>query len=194
MLSPDFHRAIAAKAKVLNIIWGAMLAASLFYVVLAWIMSGQTGGGEAQESGPMMMTIISVVALGALGASIWAERRMLAPSRLAQYVEQVPAAGVLIAGLNGAVTATPEQIQQFATLSDTEKRLAGLSVPYQMAMIVVWSLRESVVVLGLVLSVMQTSFAAILPFALIGVAALVQKAPRSAAFYERQLELVRRFG
>jgi len=199
MLSSGFHQVIAPKAKTLNIIWGAFLAACVVYVVVAWIMFGLASGGaepvlDSPSSGGLLPTIFAVVAILALGASVVAERMLLTPSRLETHLREVPTAASVLA-FNSDFPATPSgnQTQLFDRLSDTEKRLVGLSIPYQTANIVIWACRESIVVLGLVLAVLQASFPVILPFAAVGFVTILLKVPRPASVYASRLDLARKF-
>ena len=199
MLSPEFHQTLATKTRILNLIWGAFSVACLFYVAISWIMFEQPGSnaaeaGAAAESDPMLTIIFAVVGMSMLGASIFAERIMLAPAKLAPHVQQAPSAAAVFA-LSRTGTSAPNsgQLALFAGLTETEKRLAGLSGVYQTALIVIWALREGIVVLGLVLAVMQSSFQAILPFAAVGLVTMLLKVPRPVAFYESQLDHVRKY-
>lgn len=198
MLSREFIRTVSPKAKVLNIIWGAFLAASVIYVFIAWIMFGQTGsavetGADPAELPAFLPLIFAVLAIGALGASIVVERILLAPARLQAHIRQVPnAASVLATSRNPLGQPSAEKVRLFEGLSDEEKRLAGLVEPFQTAHIVIWALREGIVIMGLVLAILQASFTAVLPFAAVGFVALLLKVPRLMPFYERNFDLVRR--
>ena len=63
-----------------------------------------------------------------------------------------------------------------------EQRLLGLWQHYQVTMIVVWAMLESIIVVGLVLTILQRDFKVILPFALVTIVTMVWKRPRPAAF------------
>ncbi|MGD9548519.1 MAG: hypothetical protein AB7V45_13380 [Candidatus Krumholzibacteriia bacterium] len=198
MLSREFIRTVSPKAKVLNIIWGAFLAACVIYVFIAWIMFSQTGravetGTEPAELPAFLPLVFAVFAIGALGASLVVERIMLAPTRLKDRIRQVPtAAAVLATNRNPLGQPSAEQVRLFEGLSDEEKRLVGLVEPFQTAHIVIWAMREGIVILGLVLAILQASFTAVLPFAAVGFVALLLKVPRLMPFYERNFDLVRR--
>ncbi len=199
MLSPQFHQVLAPRVKILNTIWGVFLAAGVFYVVIAWIMFGQAGGADevpAETSAPrgMMQAIAAAVALTSLTASIFVERFQLAPSRLQAFVTRVPLVdAVFPSNQLGRTIPDPELARVYESLSDTEKRLAGLGNPYQTTQIMVWAMREAIVLIGLVLAIMLGSFTAILPFAVVGVAAVALKVPRPAGFIESQRDLAQKF-
>ncbi len=80
----------------------------------------------------------------------------------------------------------------YEAFSDTEKRLAALGAQYQTAMIVVWTMREAVVVIGLVLAILSSSFTIVLPFAAVAFMGLALKAPRATSFFEKNLDMVSR--
>ncbi len=60
-------------------------------------------------------------------------------------------------------------------------------------MIVVWAMREGVVVVGLATAIMRSSFTIVLPFAMVALVSLALKAPRPRSFFEKNLDLVRKF-
>ena len=199
MLSPEFHQTMASKIKILNLIWGAMTFACVVYVAVAWFILEQSGSsaamaGEATGPDPMLGIVFKVVAFSMLVASIVAERLLLAPSKLASHLKNVPSAAAVFATNQANSSApSPEQIRLFENLSETEQRVAGLGGVYQTSRIIIWALREGVVVLGLVLAIMQGSFPAIIPFAAVGLLAMIIKVPRPVSFYESQLDAARRF-
>jgi hypothetical protein len=197
MLSPEFHQALAPRTKVLNLIWGAFSVACVFYVAIAWVMFEQPAGSEvangpAAGPGRMLPLIFAFAAMSMLAASFFVERLMLSPAKLAPHVQRTPVAEMILrTSQTGGSAPSPDQIRLFDGLSETEKRLAGLSGAYQTSQIIVWALREGIVVLGLVLAIMQGSFTAILPFAAVGFVTMLLKVPRPVSFYEGQLDFVR---
>ncbi|MBU2502583.1 hypothetical protein KJ682_14715 [bacterium] len=200
MLSREFIRIVTPKVKVLNIIWGAFLAACIIYVFIAWILFGQAGaagvtGSDEPAPNSMLTLALTGAAILSLGASFVVERIMLSPSRLESAVHESHSHQTHNSPRerNGFIP-NPGDFQSYSELPDNEKRLADLFPVYQTTHIIIWALREAVVVMGLVLTIMQGRFQAILPFAVLGLAALLLKAPRPVSFFERQGRELRNLG
>jgi len=199
MLSPEFHQAMAPKTKILNLIWGAFTVACVVYVAVAWYILEQSGSsaaamGQSEQPDPMLGMVFKVVAFSMLLASIAAERLLLAPSKLAALLKSAPEAATVFATNQVSPTSpSAEQARLFESLPEAEQRLAGLGGVYQTSRIVVWALREGVVVLGLVLAIMESSFPVILPFAAVGFITMLIKVPRPVSFYESQLDAARKY-
>ena len=197
MLSQGFNKVLTPKAKFLNIIWGAFMMAPVFYSVVAWIMFGKSATGELVWdadflSGDPRLTISVIIALLALGASVYAERVMLSPARLQENVRKYPQfTDILPIKQGGMSQQSPALESIYNDLPETEKRLASLFVAYQTALIVNWALREAVVVVGLVVAIMCTSFTTVLPFAAVSMIALGLKVPRPTSFFEKNKNVVK---
>jgi hypothetical protein len=199
MLSQGFHQVLIPRAKVLNLLWGAFMAAPLFYVIVAWVLFGKSGSGETLlddglATGGTPLTIASIVALGLLVTSVFVERIMLSSDGLACKAKGTPNISDVFPTNNSTSKSDPKLEMAYESLSEPEKRLAAMGAQYQTAMIVVWAMREGVVVVGLVLALSLSSFTTVLPFAGAALVGLGLKAPRPISFFERNLGLARKFG
>jgi len=167
--------------------------------VVAWVMFGKTASGgmfmdDGLSSGDSRLTIAAIVALMMLFASFYTEKMMLSSSRLEDCIKRNPqVSDIFPKGQNGASKNDPALEGVYQNLPESEKRLAALGAQYQTALIVVWALREGVVVVGLVAAIMCESFSAVLPFAAVSMIGLGLKVPRPTSFFEKNLNLVKSF-
>jgi hypothetical protein len=187
MLSTEFRKLIAPQARVLNIIWGALAFASVFYVGVAWFMFGQAAAGDLDAgglppAGRPNLNLIGAMALIMLGlGSTYYERKSFGPSVLRGKLARDP--DWSLAGPQGPGGMTGEGRGIFENLSDSEKRLACLWSHYQTTMIVVWAMREAIAVVGLVLAILQRDFRVVIPFAAAALILMLIKLPRPTRFF-----------
>jgi len=168
-------------ARVMTIIWGAFMAATVFYVLVAWIMFGGKGTVLPDaEAGPQVpiAPILGVVAFLVVTASIAVERWWFSGARIVARLQGPPVYEVLIAGpQSGGPTR-----EVFERLDEPDRKLACLVPFYQTGMIVIWAMRESVAVLGLAAAIVLADFMVVVPFGVGALAFLAIKMPRPAAF------------
>jgi hypothetical protein len=187
MLSTEFRKLIAPQARVLNIIWGALAFASVFYVGVAWFMFGQVAAGDLDASGlPPVgrsnLNLIGAIALIMLGlGSTYYERKSFGSSVLKDRLARDPDWSLV--GSQGTGGLAGEGRGIFENLSDSEKRLACLWPHYQTTMIVVWTMREAIAVVGLVLAILQRDFQVVIPFATAALILMLIKLPRPTRFF-----------
>lgn len=135
MLSPDLKNFLSPMVRVMTIIWGAFMAATVIYVFVVWIMFGRNEPtiAGAEEALPVPIApIMGVLAFLVIAASIFVERwwftgaRIMAQlNRPAAYERLVPAQGA------GAPGATAADRQAFERLAESEQKLACLVPFYQ---------------------------------------------------------------
>lgn len=178
MPSAKFRAVIAPKARVLNAIWFAFLAAPFLYVVVAWVVTRtpRTGGGAPVA---LLSAVFVAIAVVVVAVSFAYPRRALADERLKSM-------------LRGPFGAAPPA--GAGDLEPVEQRLVMLFPHYQTTLIVSLALRESLAVFGLVLAIVSGEFTAIVPWAVVAVGLVTTQPPRVAAFLERALPLARQAG
>lgn len=177
MLSRELLQAVAPRARTLNVIWGAFLAATVFYVALiAFVFARPAAGGAAAGSrlDPLLPTVaLSAVALLAAVGSFVLPRTLLAPRKLA------------LGTMSGAgTTPTPAENAALAHLPASERELLKLLPAYQTSLIMSWVLRESIAVFGVILAILTARSVAVVPFAVVALALLALERPRVIAFLE----------
>lgn len=184
MLSPDLKKFLAPMVRIMTIIWGAMMAASVIYVFIAWIIFGQTestvADAEAGMPGPIA-PVLGVVAFLVIVASIAVERWWFSGTKIMAKLEETPTFDRFVTGQN---TGNPSR-ELFERLPDSERKLAGLVPYYQTGMIIIWAMREAVAVLGLVGAIVTSDFMVVVPFGVGALAFLAIKMPRPVAFLKQ---------
>ena len=187
MLSTEFRKLIAPQARVLNIIWGALAFAPFFYVAFAWFLLGQGDAGELDATGlPPVgrsnLNLIGAIVLIMLGlGSVYYERKFFGVSVLKDKLARDP--DWSLAGSQGISGTTIKGREIFENLSESEKRLACLWSHYQTTMIVIWSMREAIAVVGLILAMMQQDFRVAVPFGVAALILMLLKLPRPTRFF-----------
>ena len=187
MLSADFKKLIAPQARILNIIWGALAFAPVFYVAVAWFIFGQGTAGDLEASGlPSVgrsnLNLIGAIVLVMLGlGSVYYERKSFGASVLKDKLARDP--DWSLAGTQGVGGVTIGGQEIFEGLPDSEKRLASLWSHYQTTMIVVWSMREAIAIVGLILAILQQDFRVVVPFGVTALILMLIKLPRPTGFF-----------
>jgi F0F1-type ATP synthase membrane subunit c/vacuolar-type H+-ATPase subunit K len=182
MLSPALRNLIAPQARVLTIIWFAFLATCPFYGFLAYLIASAVGDAEASTTAsttatdPQILTVaLAAVSVVVVAVSFFYQRHAFSESSLKRHL-----AGPV------ATAADP--------LPADEQRLAGLLPYYQTSLIVVWAMRESVAVFGLVLTILHRDPVTVVPFAVAALVLLAMAPPRVVTFLEGARKLARRTG
>ncbi len=187
MLSAEFKKLIAPRAKVLNFIWGALAFATVFYVAVAWFMFGQGTAGDLEASGlPSVgrsnLNLIGAIVLVMLGlGSVYYERKSFGASVLKDKLARDP--DWSLASSQGTGGGPGEGQGIFENLSDSEKRLACLWSHYQTTMIVIWTMREAIAIVGLILAILQQDFRVVVPFGAAALILMLIKLPRPTRFF-----------
>jgi hypothetical protein len=180
--SSRLRAVIAPQARVLNILWGAFLAAPFLYTALGWLISREprpdAGAGAGVPVG-LLQAVFLLVGTGAVAASYLYPRRALADERLRAL-------------LRGPLPGTPPP--GVAALEPVEQRLALLFPRYQTVHLVVLALRESLAVFGLVLVILSGNFLMMVPWSVAAVGLITTAPPRPAEFLDRALPVARAAG
>ncbi len=173
MLSPELRQAIAPRAQRMNLLWGAFLAATVFYVALAMFA---VGGAEPVADGatppldPWLLTaVLGAAAVGAAAGSFLLPRLLLPAGRPPKLTA---------AGSRQGPTAAA------AHLPPSERELLELLPAYQTTMVITWAMREAVAVFGVVAAILTRQPAIAVPFAAVAFALLALARPRVVGFLE----------
>ena len=181
MLSTDFKILIAPKVRVLNMIWGAIAFAPVMYVGVAWFLFGQTA---VAPSDTVPLEVGSGLPLTGIGLGL-----LLVLGFSATFYQKKSFSGNILAKKMAGDPVWPSTGSKdcgreiFLKLPEGEQRLAGLWPHYQTTMIVVWTMLESIAVVGLILTIMERDFRVVIPFAAAAVILMVMKMPRPARFF-----------
>ena len=196
MLSDELKNLVVQPAWNMIIIWGAFMAATLIYVFVAWIMfRGANPELDASFSPRLVQAVIWFLVLVSAMGSVIIEKVMLSEKEIMKKLGQDPngVTALTSQSLSGRpVSAEKKAI--FENLSGTEQRLICLLSHYRTAMIVVWALRESIAVLGLILVILMGDFLMVVPFAMVALVLIAIRPPRPASFLEANRNRAQNFG
>ena len=178
MLSPELRAAIAPRTRTLNVLWGAFLAATVFYVAVAMFAVGGSEPAGAAAGPPadpwLVATLLAIAAVFAAAGSFVLPRLFLRAGG-----ESRPK----LTGVRQGPTAA--EAAAAARLPASERALLDLLPAYQSTMVITWALREAVAVFGVIAAVVTRQPAAAVPFAAVAFALLVLARPQVAGFLEQ---------
>ena len=152
MISDTLETVINRNGKVLKIVWGVLLAAIVFYVILSIIFN--TEQSVLYKKLEIIFVIIGII-LSLI--SIFIYKKFLSISFLKRRVLKTKE--------NDYVS--DDNI--INNLSTREKRLYKLFNFLFIPHLIVWGINESVVLLGFILSYLTRNFENMLPFATVGI-------------------------
>lgn len=177
MPSSKFNAVIAPRARTLNIIWFAFLAAPFFYTVFGYLATRgeRPPTGTDLPVGLLQVVLLLAATLLTLASYVY-PRRELAEARL-RAVLGGPFPGQPPAGM--------------ADLEPVEQRLVLLFPHYQATTIVSLAMREAIAVFGLVLTIVSGSFLMMVPWSIVAVGLISSRPPRPTAFLEGAMGLAR---
>ncbi len=184
MQSPTFSALIEPMARVRRIIWLAFNAATIIYVLIAYMMFGS--GGSMAAIVPANPLAIPLIIIGALTALL--SRRVSAlimpDRRLREIVARDPDPQSL-ARNQRTRRIDPNRLQKIRSLSPHEQRLLAVASALFTPFVVRMALNESIALYGLVLSFISQSFPPVLPFAAVALALNLTVSPKLEPDLER---------
>jgi hypothetical protein len=161
MRPPQLEASIRQQTFTMTILWGALLASLVAYLVVAYVVVA-AATGETTQGSSALAGEISAMALGAALASIIVPHQMLSDARLREVMKD-----------------------------GGEQRLLALPGRYFAPWIVGMALAEAVAVFGLVLTLLTHDVRAMLPFVGAAALLMVLKRPNLRAFVARAERLAR---
>ncbi len=196
MLSNELKQLVVAPARTMILIWGAFLAASPIYVAVVWILFRGDKPEVEPPADPMMMMVgVGLVGLLSAIASVILEKVFLSEKRILKNLGQTPSAVTALGSkTQGGSAPSGEKVALFEKLSETEQRLACLLGHYQTSMMMIWAMRESIAVWGVLLAILVGKFLPVIPFAAVALMLVAIKPPRPIAFLEANRNRAQNFG
>ena len=177
MLSRELQQAVAPRARTLNVLWGAFLAATVFYVGVVALALGKAAPGESAADtlpDPWLVTaVLAAMAVGAAAGSFFVPRLLLSGSK-----------GSLLAIAGAGPAPTAAETAAAARLPESERILLGHLPAYQTTLIIVWALREAIAVFGVIAAILTRQPAIVVPFAVLALALLALARPQVTAYLE----------
>jgi F0F1-type ATP synthase membrane subunit c/vacuolar-type H+-ATPase subunit K len=173
MLSKDFQAAAAPMIRTMRIIWGAFVAAALFYCVIAYFVTANRT--ELPVIEPILPMVLIVVAVVTLFGSFIVPRFLLTRERLQKALSY------------GSGIGLPDT----SHLPEDERKLPGVLAHYQTTMIISMAMVEAASIYGLVLVILGKPWWYILPFAGATVLFAIPHFPRPESALEAARALAR---
>ena len=140
-MRPEFVADLTQRYGRMNrILWLAMTAAPILFLVVAWIQTSDPAFRPA-DAGSLLPSVLAALGLSLVAIAVVVRRAMATPDRL----------------LAGATTATPKNEPPGMMLpeSDGERRLASAAKRYQFALILTLAIAEFGAVVGFVATILS---------------------------------------
>jgi hypothetical protein len=180
MISRELQQAVAPRARTLNVLWGAFLAATVIYVgVVMLALAGTTPATPAEPAAgtppdPRLVTaVLAAMAVAVAAGSFFAPRLLLSGRK---------GLSPAISGAGSAPTAA--ETAAASRLPESERTLLGHLPAYQTTLIVVWAMREAIAVFGVIAAILTRQPTVVVPFAVAALALLALARPRVTAFLD----------
>lgn len=174
--SPAFEGYLRKSRFIQLIIWAALTVSSVIYIGLAWVLTTVI----PIEMAPMpasLPTILFGLAVVEAACSVGLRRFRMAPARLLGLLaEPVDPDGLARAGRSGPSAATlAAEIRQ---MPPAEWPWVNVLRDMQTTTVICLAINEATVLMGLVSTLVQQRFGAILPFAILGICQNLLMIPR----------------
>lgn len=166
-----------------KVIWFALFASMIFYVVFAYIFltHNQALTSNYIEAYGIIVYIVAVVSAG---ASVWYYRKSLSDTRLSYLLSASPDVEKMALGF-GTRKADDERLAALKSLDARELFIYSLMLELQKVTIIVMILNEIVLVCGFILAFMTDNPYKIFPFAAAAIVLSVWMFPRAGRLIER---------
>lgn len=166
MDSLSLKEKLRARIFVMKLLWTAMVVTVLLFVGLAYLMNAQ---GQPEAAQPKLRIALYATAGGVALLSFFV-RRMLLSSQRKQSTPNLEKAMRGLVG-NGQAEATDAEVPaQVKRMKAIEAKVGALSERYFTALLLSLAMHEAIAICGMILSINERRFEAMIPFA---IAALV---------------------
>lgn len=192
MIDPQsLNRILRPRTFTLRILWTAMVLTVLFFVLLAYILSQQYKTDSVPVQTELRMIFYAVAVLAPL-AAYFLRRRMLSSERLQPAMRLKVDLQAMATDSETGVT-DEARLAELKKLNPLELKALTLSGRYFTAMLLSLALHEVVALCGMMLSMLEQSFEAILPFAAVAIVLDLLIYPRLDKFIEQNAVAAPRF-
>ena len=175
----------------MRILWSAMVMTVLFFVLIAYVMSRQYQPGSAPVQAELRMVFYAIAIIAPI-AAYFLRRRMLSSERLQPAMRLKVDLRAMATDSETGVT-DEARLAEMKKLSPLELKAITLSGRYFTAMLLSLALHEVVALCGMMLSILEQRFEAILPFAAVAIVLDLLIYPRLDKFIEQNAVPTPRF-
>ena len=192
MIDPEsLNKILRPRTLTMRILWSAMVMTILFFVLVAYFITGQNQVKPVPVQDELRMVFYAIAVLAPI-AAYFLRRRMLSSERLQPAMR-------LKVDLRAMATDSETEVTDEARLAELKKlnplelKAISLSGRYFTAMLLSLALHEVVALCGMMLSMLEQRFEAILPFAAVAIVLDLLIYPRLDKFIEQNAVPAPRF-
>jgi hypothetical protein len=168
-VSPEFRDLVARQQLRLTLVWGAFVAATIFYAAIGIWVAEEAPGEPAGLSSLPIVVGVATCGLAVAGAGAAAGRRLLTQALQGGKVGGAP---------------LPPPRPPVRELTDDERYLVQRMPAYQTVMIITWASYEAAAVVGLVLTIMMRDPVAAAVGSVVALVLLAANRPQVEPFLE----------
>lgn len=192
MIDPQsLNKVLRPRTFTLKILWSAMVMTILFFVLVSYFITSQNQTEPAPVQNELRI-VFYAIALIAPVAAYFLRRRMLSSERLQPVMDMKVDLRAMATDSETGVT-DEARLAELKRLNPLELKALSLSGRYFTAMLLSLALHEVVALCGMMLSMLEQSFEAILPFAAVAIVLDLMIYPRLDKFVEQNAVTAPRF-
>jgi F0F1-type ATP synthase membrane subunit c/vacuolar-type H+-ATPase subunit K len=192
MIDPEsLNKILRPRTLTMRILWSAMVMTILFFVLVSYFITSQHQSEPVPIQNELRMVFYAIAVIAPI-AAYFLRRRMLSSERLQPAMR-------LNVDLRAMATDSETGVTDEARLADLNKlnplelKAITLSGRYFTAMLLSLALHEVVALCGMMLSMLEQRFEAILPFAAVAIVLDLLIYPRLDKFIEQNAVPAPRF-
>ena len=192
MIDPEsLNKVLRPRTLTLRILWAAMVMTILFFVLVAYFITGQNQTEPVPVQDELRMVFYAIAVIAPI-AAYFLRRRMLSSERLQPVMRLKVDLRAMATDSETGVT-DEARLAEMKKLNPLELKALSLSGRYFTAMLLSLALHEVVALCGMMLSMLEQRFEAILPFAAVAIVLDLMIYPRLDKFIEQNAVTAPRF-
>ena len=189
--SESLNKILRPRTLTMRILWTAMVLTVLLFVFLTYILTGQNRLEPVPVQNELRMVFYAIAVIAPV-AAYFLRRRILSSERLQSASNTEDGLQALATDFRTEVT-DEAKLAEIKKLSPLELKAIAISVPYFTALLLSLALHEVVAICGMMLSMLELRFEAILPFAAVAIVLDLMIYPRLDKFIEQNAVPAPRF-
>ena len=192
MIDPgSLNKVLRPRTFTLRILWSAMVMTILFFVLVSYFITSQNQTEPVPIQNELRMVFYAIAVLAPI-AAYFLRRRMLSSERLQPVMRMKVDMRAMATDSETGVT-DEARLAELKRLNPLELKALSLSGRYFTAILLSLALHEVVALCGMMLSMLEQSFEAILPFAAVTIVLDLMIYPRLDKFIEQNAVTAPRF-
>lgn len=192
MIDPEsLNKVLRPRTLSLRILWAAMVMTVLLFVLVSYFITSQHGAEAAPVQNELRMVFYAIAVLAPI-AAYFLRRRMLSSERLQSATGREVDLRAMATDSETGVT-DEARLAEMKKLGPLELKAITLSGRYFTAILLSLALHEVVALCGMMLSMLEHRFEAILPFAAVAIVLDLMIYPHLDKFVEQNSIAAPRF-